>query len=423
MAAIIPGQEDQKNVPELTARFYRCVGNAEGLNGPGLAAEAYCPSPQEVEMRSHQELFAMTYVRDAVERDLLGRSFTVQQEKNGEVKMVLDGPIGAGPPWNPSATPNAQSFSMLAWTSKMQAPSWSLPAGAPQMGGACPGATGGQSIVPLATLRKGRDLVAKYVENMPLGAAICESCYATGGQYGTGNVQYAQVLRFIWARQAIQEQMGSSTAFVETMTAAIANADFKLAGGKVQAGEDRKVPPEPSGRRFFRLHDSGDFFSIPYLEQWKAVCERFPDITFWAPSRVWAAGSKWVDAVNEINRPRGGKPSNLVIRPSAFYVNGHAPRKLGPGWASGSTVVDIKVDGGPPPDWKAHVERVEGHTMPVSGNGPDERFQWSCRAYSSGSTKTCRSAAAPPGMGDPDTGRGCRVCWIMPDVEVNYHPH
>lgn len=432
MAAIIPHLEHPEETTPLERQFFRCL-SGEATFGGAFADGVYCPAPGEVQEKSHQELTAMVYVRDAVERELLGRAFTVEQDKSGRIIFALDGPIGYGPPWNPAASPSAQRFSMLTWTSKMNAPSWSLPAGAPQAGGACPGATGAQSIVPLDTLRKGRAQAAKYVGEGPLAAAVCEHCYATGGQYATGNVQYAQVLRYIWAREAIQRRIatpfGDSTLFVETMSTAIANANFKLDGGRATADDDGEgggaLPREPSGRRFFRIHDSGDFFSIEYLRQWKAVAERFPDVTFWAPSRVWAAGDNWIRAVNEINAPRPGSANNLVIRPSAYYVDGHAPRQLGAGWAAGTTVVDIRHDGGPLPAWREFVEAKERTRMPVAAtaDGHDHRYQWSCRAYSSGSKNQCRSAVAPPGFGDPTTGRGCRVCWLMPEVEVNYHPH
>jgi hypothetical protein len=33
---------------------------------------------------------------------------------------------------------------------------------------------------------------------------------------------------------------------------------------------------------FFRIHESGDFYSQKYLEDWKKICKEFPDIKFLA---------------------------------------------------------------------------------------------------------------------------------------------
>jgi hypothetical protein len=303
------------------------------------------------------------------------------------------------------------------------------------------------SVTPLPVDEPVYDLVDVGEEHQFVANGFSVSnCYATGGQYGTGNVQYAQALRFIWARQAINEPAVGpdgrpSTLFIETMVAAISGANFRLEGGGVakkdletddadaeKPGEVR-LPPEASGRRFFRIHDSGDFFTPEYLRQWKVVCERLPDITFWAPSRVWAAGGAWTDLVNQVNAPRAGSANNLIIRPSAFLVDGPSPTHLAPrsgaasGWVAGTTVVSFEDDGGPPAEVVAYVEGLEGRPMKMLGTvRPDPRYDWSCRAYSTGSTKTCRNAVAPPGHGGED-GKGCRVCWDVPQAIVNYHPH
>ena len=447
MSAIIPHLEHPEDTTRIEKQFYRCVAG-EPVSGSGHFADAsVCPSPQEIVARDHQELLAMVYVRNAVEQALAGRAFTVQNghlDSHGKwidtqrVYLSLDYPIGDGASWNPNASPLARHFSLLAWTSKMNAPSFSIPAGAPDLHGACPGAAAGQSLVPADTMVRAQRFVREVTgQTVKLSLSICETCYALGGQYSTGNVQYAQALRYIWARQAILEPAVGpggrpSTLFIETMVAAISGANFFLDGGRISKedlGDDdepkgeARLPPEASGRRFFRLHDSGDFFSPEYLRQWKLVCERLPDITFWAPSRVWAAGGDWIDIVNRVNAPQQGSANNLVIRPSAYLIDGPAPANLGPGWAAGSTVVSFEDDGGPPAAVVAYVEGLEGKPMKMLGtNRPDPRYDWSCRAYSTGSTHTCRNAVAPPGRGGAD-GKGCRACWDVPQAIVNYHPH
>jgi hypothetical protein len=520
----------------------------------------------------------MVWVRNAVEQSLAGKSFVVSQgyvNKHGTlvdakgVYLQLDQPVGEGPAWNSNASPDAKNFSLLTWTSKMNCPSWSLPAGAPDIGGACPGATGGQSVVIDGSLVPAQRLVSDVTRRpVDMSRSICQTCvtgdarvfvrgrwlvridelvdagefevwsgvdwrltsavfqgvrptvairtswgamirvtpdhkimtkddgmvaaedlepgdclvfqppsegsvvadrhgmprvesvtplpsaetvydlvnvgperqfvangvtisncYAFGGRYGTGLVQYAQGLRFIWARRAMLEPVmgpyGMSTLFIETMVAAIQGASFFLEGGRARGGDgegEQRLPPEPSGRRFFRIHDSGDFFAPEYFRQWKAVCDRLPDIMFWAPSRVWAAGRKWIALVNEVNAPSPRSANNLVIRPSAYEIDQPAPAHLGPGWAAGSTVISYEGDRGPTLELVKYVESIEGKPMKMLGGGPDQRYNWGCRAYSTGSTHTCRNAVAPPGMGGQD-GRGCRACWVAPSAVVNYHPH
>lgn len=433
MAAIIPHLEVQTDLTPIERAYDMCVGT---MRGAYLGEDnPSCPSAQAVLADAHAGLLGMVFVRDAVFEGLKTKQFIVHPgnmhgKDTRSVYLVLDQPIGPGPAWNPATNPDVQQYQLLSWTSKMNTPSWSLPAGAPQIGGACPGAVAGQSIVPNSALISAARLVNRGLGRpadapVNLAQAICEHCYATGGQYSTGQVQFAQLLRFLWARQAIRFSVpapdGSpSTAFVETMVYAIHNADYKLNGGTVK-GEGAEVtqdlPPEPTGRRFFRIHDSGDFFEEEYLRQWKMVADRLPDITFWAPSRIWA--TSWgIDAVNSINRI----PGNFIIRPSAYEVNEAGPRDLGPGWAGPTTVIAVNQNLGMSPDREQYVASIE-HKGPPRMTGPDPRYTWDCRAYSTNDAKhTCRKAVAPPGLGGPN-GTGCRACWVAPTEIVNYSLH
>lgn len=45
---------------------------------------------------------------------------------------------------------------------------------------------------------------------------------------------------------------------------------------------------EASGKTAVRIHSSGDFFSVSYIEFWKRIVEIFPDVDFWAYTRSWA---------------------------------------------------------------------------------------------------------------------------------------
>lgn len=451
MAAIIPHQEVTDDTTPIERAYDTCAGSPRG-RGLGDAG-ASCPPPSAVLADAHAGLLGLVFVRDAVVASLAGREYTVQvgnregTERNAVYLVLADekGGIGPGPAWNPTTDPTVSQYQLLSWTSKMNAPSWSIPAGAPQLGGSCPGAVAGQSIAPDTE----RAAAAKLVNiglRRPVGtpvnlaASICQRCYATGGQYSTGQVQYAQVLRYLWARQAIEVKVpgprGMSTAFVETMVYAIDNANYRLQGGKVTTKEDVVDPdtgeiktvkkaewmsPEPTGRRFFRIHDSGDFFSKNYLRQWKQIADRIPDVTFWAPSRIWA--TQWgIDLVNEINAPRSGSANNLIIRPSAYEINAAGPCRLGPGWAAPTTVIAAEGNLGMTPELEEYVYSKAQRVDPVM-TGPDPRYDWNCQAYAvDDKGHTCRKAVAPPGYGGPD-GKGCRACWIAPDASVNYTLH
>lgn len=447
MAAIIPHLEVPEDMTDLEAAYYVCTDGSKGLGSDSMG----CPSPDAVLADSHAGLLAMVFLRDAVIQDLEERGLVVTAQvgdrkgtRRRDIFLVLNETVGPGPAWSPN-TPNPvsgrynQQYKLLSWTSKMNAPSWSLPAGAPRIGGSCPGAIAGQSVVDtpvekLTAMVKTINIGLGRPKNTPIdqARAICQHCYATGGQYSTGNVQYAQYLRFLWTKAAmkipVQGPYGPSTAFIETMVYAIDNANYKLDGGEVtetvtgEDGVERKVkipfPAEPSGRRFFRVHDSGDFFSKAYLEQWKVITNRLPDIVFWAPSRVWAVpgGSEWI---NEINNP----PRNFIIRPSAYEVNEAGPVNLGPGWAAPTTVIKAENNLGMAPALEEYVYSKAQRVAPAT-TGPDPRYDWNCQAYAVDDKKhTCRKAVAPEGFGAEQTSKGCRACWLLPDVTVNYTLH
>lgn len=432
MAAILPHLAEPDETTPIERAFDRC-------SGPHTLGDAQaCPTPDTVVADAHAGLLQMTFVREAVAQSLVGKSFEVragnaQGKDTRNVYLVLDEPIGPGPAWNPATNPNVRQYKLLSWTSKMNCPSWSIPAGVPQIGGTCPGAEAGQSVMPEEARRKVERHVLKVLgQPTSLAKAICNRCYATGGQYSTGQVQYAQLLRHYWAVQALE-----AGTFVPTMIYAIDNANYRLDGGKVteeyeerdeQTGEvrlikrEQKLPPEPSGRRFFRIHDSGDFFSPAYLEAWKQIAQALPTITFWAPSRIWA--TKWgVAAVNGTSPGSAPPPANLIIRPSAYDVDGDAPRDLGPGWAAGTTVIGVHGNQGMSPAREAHILSLEPpptkkHPRPPRApGGPDARYTWDCRAYATQDQgHTCRKAVSPDGV-------GCRACWIKPDEIVNYSLH
>jgi len=408
----------------------------------------------DVLAKNHAELVNTSWVRKNVTDLLEKRTYSVVREGR-HVYLELDATIvhgdGGGQEtvlaWNPPASPTAKRFKALSWTSKMAAPSFSLPAGATAMGGSCPGANGGQSVVPEDVLVKGAALVKRVTgQGVRLQQTICGVCYATGGQYATSQVQFAQVLRFAWTKDCAKDvtRDGSTGRYrlgrraelwVSIMVQAIDAANYYLDGrvkikkpkgedgveeASVVSGETKGEPtitllPEQHPGRYFRIHDSGDFFSNAYLFMWKQVADRLPRVRFWAPTRIWATPDG-IDAVNEINGD--AEDSNLIIRPSAYHLNEAPPSrarllelsksKRVNGWSAGSVSVKDTLKA------KAEQQGV---------------FDWDCRTYAIADKKlsakhTCRHAEAPKADGVTPSGKlGCRACWLHPTLVINYTTH
>ena len=429
MAAILPFLERQDDPAEtdeqedaLGQTPEHTLGALRGLGKVGASPECFVEASRNPDAldQAHTQLLQTAWQREAV-REILSRGRFQAQIRNikgttpGKVFLVLDQPIGAllrggEMSWSPVTDGRIQQVEILSWTSKMGAPSFSLPAGSPSIGGSCPGSIAGQSINSLAQLRVNACHVTKQT-GLPvhLDRAICQHCYAEGGQYSTANVQIAQVLRLAWAQKAIAD--GS---FVEVLSYAIANANFKLKGGQVTVDvvdpndpekiikEKSYIGPENHPGRYFRLHDSGDFFRPEYLEAWCHVAAAFPDILFWAPTRIWA--TSWgMETVDRLGRTI--MPGNLILRPSAFHTNEPPPSLRGPGWAAGTSVYSARVD-------------EDTGVSPKDAGWEQRAFDWDCGVYAIEDAKaTCRLAVDP-------TGRvGCRACWRYPQVVVNYTLH
>lgn len=440
MAAITPHLEEYESDRE-ELEYAECLGGPVGLRG--LGASKSCPTPLQIVEKRHSNLVRMTMTRQALEAEIamLGSEYGYRLRAQfgkadgsdpNELYLVLvdrDGKPGApvrnrGPEWNSHLERlGSGGFKVLSWTSKMDAPSFSLPSGSKDQGGSCPGAIAGQTtsardkgFVPMANLIK-----AKTGYDAPAGSvkwfadSVCESCYAGVGNYAYSSKQLAASLLLVWTRQAIRTPMrraydkAESNEFVEFMVEAIDRAKY------VSDRWSRQF-----GVRFFRVHDSGDMENKAYLRAWKTIANRFlpgnaerrVPVIFWAPTRIWA--TEWGDAaVREIN---GSTPAfstermrphvrafwerlegnNLILRPSVYHINMPAPERSA-GYAAGSTVTAA-----------GHIEQ----------NKASGAFEWNCPAYNSANAKhSCTAAKAP------DDDEGCRACWIAPDLTINYKLH
>lgn len=190
--------------------------------------------------------------------------------------------------------------------------------------------------------------------------AVCAGCYARDGQYRMPNVVNTQAARYAWTKECMQSYRGQQM-FEGALYAAI-----------------RKLRPVKGDEHvYFRIHDSGDFFSAKYVESWIRICEALPDVRFWAPTGSWLAA----DMIN----PGDAVPwivhtlhwlndlPNVTVRPSATHFGDPPPRVFG--LSAGS---------------------------------------------SSGYAKAKYHCPAPQQGGKCES---CRVCWDNPKRAVDYHVH
>jgi hypothetical protein len=338
-----------------------------GVDGPELAAPRSCyPSVEQ----THGGLTRSVWIRRSIEDALNGRKVTIIDgaaagklgDDRAKLFFHLDPPFPKEAlPWS-RGTADYEILSMLSTNSKMACPTWDLPAGSPLVGGSCPGATAGQTIVPLEVREKinaqaqigygdapglyrgkgskkllyqgqfeggdlGRSQVGPVGEPVRVTDTICQICYAEGGNYATVGPQLRELVCYWWSREMLKTRRGTDE-WISTMVRAIQGLSWE---------HEEQVDPR-TGKQIYpvRVHSAGDFFSPAYTEAWLHVAARVPEIYFWAPTRTWAAqgwmgtigrGGEWRPGhwAKMINSP--GIPDNFAIRPSAYHVNDSAPGK------------------------------------------------------------------------------------------------
>ena len=213
------------------------------------------------------------------------------------------------------------SVPLLAKTTKMSAPSLSLPAGSHRAGGTC--------------IMAGVEVETGHANEL----TVCNSCYATKANYGYAESMASTHVRLEWVVQMLQT---SPRLFADAMEAAvIAYARYTHKGDKESPRNGQElgvwsraegkivVPSLPASKTvsyanvtrftaysklglpykdsadlfsktpdgavcgFFRIHDAGDFTATAalmdkYIDGWAEVVRRLPHVYFWAPTRVWA---------------------------------------------------------------------------------------------------------------------------------------
>lgn len=266
---------------------------------------------------------------------------------------------------------------MLVETTKMGCYSWNLPAGPLRFGGACPGANMAFDVAHVAEIdpmapvriknavRRSRTYAAgKYSMAIPSTRKeiaerfICNGCYAMKGSYGNQSVLCAMAWKKMWLR-GFALPTGQ---FVDAMVGAIQLSRNKLRQRRNKASGPRELAaiPHPD---FFRIHDSGDFFSREYLEAWFDVCRALPDVHFWAPSRVWTTSAMARDMERII--AQGKLPKNLALRPSGLFFDGPEPKVPGYSGGTSSTTITFNTKSG-----RIHMD--------IASTSDDT---WGCPAY------------------------------------------
>jgi len=468
---------------------YLSTESLRGVRGlRGLGARA-CKTDAQVLAETHQQLAFTMYVRQAAAKVLSKPGRTLQPAMAGKTAVLLINPPitpDESPPWSPLSQ-NLGTVEILANVEKMKCPSFSLPAGTAYFGGSCPGAKAGMTVEPEATLR-GVSSIRKHIVRLTgfpedastdkwYSMAICQYCYAIKGNYGYFSKQVAQVALMRWTEAAVK-----NGTFVDTMIRAIEDSPHH-----VNDSRDRRHL-EPYGyKRVFRLHDAGDFYSPTYVAAWKRIADHFrvggkgTPTLFWAPSRLWAAGTgggrEWLSVFSKFDPAtrREYQINNMVIRPSAFHSNTRAPLPAA-GEVAGSTVhttaerseaewamympnrlmptVHRRAYGAavraprprkgeplpPPPEPLSEEERrrraaaeaatwqlLPGEQQPTQWNPQmgmfptptgEAIFHYICPASrKEAKKKTCLDVVGPDGK------QGCRACWVYQDAVISYHIH
>lgn len=390
MTAIVPSPERPQGVDSAylarQTRRYAVVAGDPDWGDPGVIAIPGTPAEWNEKIRDavglmHAEWVSMLMTRYAIYRGLVGR--TLQATSDGRITISPAMPKDTVP-WNQFSNDAFRSSAVFTITKKMATPSFSLPAGPPQWGGTCPASRAGLSVVPHSKRIGMAKPIADKTDRVEWWRATCQYCYAATGYYQRASKQASSEVLYLWTRQALR-----TGEFVPYMAEAISNLNYHLDGWKAKGW-----PAEPTGERYFRIHDSGDFFSAEYIRAWRAIADALPSIRFWAPTRLQYYPG-YVRTINEVNR----SARNLIIRPSTFHaeqqtmqpgegVGKHLSRNA---WAGGSTVC---------------------HKDDVAHFKAQGLFRYNCPAYDATESEkhTCRHA-------------GCRACWDSPRKTINYALH
>lgn len=269
---------------------------------------------------------------------------------------------------------------------------------------------------------------------------ICNGCYALKGSYGNPSTIFGMSMKKLWMQWCLEH---NPEEFVQVMCIAIESArraNTKRREAKRGAPPARSTIAEEQVLQFpdpdyFRIHDSGDFFQARYLDLWLRIIDTFPEVKFWAPTRLWfsATSTKSFQRIIKRRQKEGkpGLPANLMIRPSALHFGDNPPslRAL-TGHDAGSGAADPEkfLNGALCADSRGMTEWICPAYRPFTEEGGGALLAVDKEGkVVPGKYEKSGSCQFALGLTKPKCGakrkQGCRVCWDMPEVHVVYKEH
>jgi hypothetical protein len=310
-------------------------------------------------------------------------------QKTNEEEWSLQSEMGYGPRANPVG-----GFSLLTVTTKMVCFSWGIP-----YEQTCPGNK--------ASVKKARGL--------------CKLCYAAGGNY-----LYPNVISTMGKRRELSR---NTDKFIATMLDAL-KRPWSYAHLSSELPPDvRQFYKTHMPGKFFRIHDSGDFWAPQYIDAWTEIVHARQDLNFWAPTRAWASPVSWKSPVDGKTYTRKAMfaalerlaaEENIVVRPSmlAFDDYPELVKEMGvQGFSAPSgalTLWDVnKTVKGEKHSFKPVVPKSE-----ISADESWWREAFICPMSKHASARfNCQNAVGPDG------NTPCRACWTNPELRVVYPTH
>jgi hypothetical protein len=303
------------------------------------------------------------------------------------------------------------SIGLLSLTSKMGCFSFNLPPGPGEHYGTCPASAPGFVYSTDADREKASRALLPMAGKVEVPDFICNGCYALKGSYGNPSMAFIFAAHQELVSRHLRPRAGQES-FADIMTRAIRMSIELSLDARARAPQRAWSVPHPD---YFRIHDAGDMYSLEYARAWFEICQNFPEVQFWAPTRMWALRKQAENLVAE------GIPENLALRPSALHFGDRPP--VVPGLAAGSGADETAKDAWfcPATSTEASLggERKGGVARQIN-----KKKTYSC-ALAHGIDSPSRGgkdANQLPSDGSPKSA-GCRVCWDYPDVPVYYHPH
>lgn len=93
-----------------------------------------------------------------------------------------------------------------------------------------------------------------------------------------------------------------------------------------------------SGATDFRIHSSGDFYDVGYVERWTAIAKLLPWVHFWAYTRSWRLGGEMLQALAQFRAL-----PNVSLYASVDDTMHDDPPE---GWPTARTGDILQLDGG-----------------------------------------------------------------------------